>query len=569
MPKIASTTIFSLLLVITACTSPSSQTDSSGSPSQRLIIKEASPDRGRSEERNLEHEARWNEFYETSHDTGDAVVIGVIGDADSLNSLTLETTSAEEIVDLMFLYLARNNPDYSKAPSLARSWEFSEDHRELTFNLRDDVYWQDGVKTTAHDVCFTLEKQQDPTTGYSNIKDKRHIQACEVIDDYTARFIFDQAYPYQLQDAVSGHIVPKHLLENVPDGEMVTADFNRNPVGNGPYRFKEWKAQQYIELEASDNFFSGRSAIDRLIFKVVPDQENLVIQLKSGQVDFVEAVPPRFYEELSREEDLVTYVYPSKTYVYLGWNLHEPLFQSKKVRQALTMAINRQEIIDSLLMEFGDVIHGPTLPLLWAHNPNGPTFPYNPEKARQYLAEEGWRDTDGDGWLDKDGQRFSFTLKTNKGNQIREDITVLVQDMLKEVGIEVKPNILEWTILVSDSSAKDFQAVLMGWAIDFKMDMTTLWHSESIGDKFNFVSYSNPEFDRLNDAAVMEMDEERARKMWWRAEEMIVEDQPYTFVYTPKRINYIHKRFQNVQMETVGWHYNLSQWWVPEDQQEY
>ena len=265
----------------------------------------------------------------------------------------------------------------------------------------------------------------------------------------------------------------------------------------------------------------------------------------------------------------MAHILPSRSYTYMGWNLRNPLFQSKKVRQALTLAINRQEIIDTLLLEFGDICEGPTLPILWAYNPNLPDFSYDPRTARRYLAEEGWTDTDGDGWLDKDGQRFSFTLKTNKGNQIREDITVLVQDMLKEVGIEVRPNILEWTILVGDTTNKDCEAVLMGWIVNLKVEMATIWHSDSIGDKFNFVSYSNPEFDRLNDAATFEMDEQKARQMWWRAQEMIVEDQPYTFVYTPKLIQFVNRRFRNVQMETWGWYYNLSQWWVPQDQQVY
>ena len=233
------------------------------------------------------------------------------------------------------------------------------------------------------------------------------------------------------------------------------------------------------------------------------------------------------------------------------------------------MAINRQEIIDSLLLEFGQIAKGPILPIIWAHNPNLPDFPYDPELARQYLEEEGWRDSDGDGWLDKDGQRFSFTLKTNKGNQIREDILILAQDMFKEVGIEVKPNILEWTVFIGDMNNKNFEAAVLGWSVGLKMDMTTIWHSDSIGDKFNFVSYSNPEFDQLNDAAIFEMDAEKAKEMWWRAQEMIAEDQPYSFLYMPKDINFVHQRFQNVQMEAVGWGYNLEQWWVPKDQQKY
>ena len=567
MSKIIRITLSILLLAIPSCTS--SSPDSSESQAPRYIVHEPPVDSGRSEERNLEQEARWDAFYTTLHDSGDTLVVGIFDDVDSLNDLTASTWNASILASLLFLGLTRENADFSHAPSLAESWEFSEDHLELTFHLRDDVYWQDGVKTTAHDVKFTFEKHISPNIGWPTAKWKQYIKECVVLDDDTVKFVFERVYPYQLMDAVVGVILPKHILETVPEEEMVSAAFNRNPVGNGPFRFKEWKAQQYVEIEANEDYFAGRPPLDRIIFKVVPDLENLVIQMKSGEIDFLERASPRFFEELSREEDLETHILPGHSYTYVAWNPRNPIFDSRKVRQALTLAINRQDIVDSILLGFGNVLNGPILPIIWAHNPNLQAFPYDPEKARQYLAEEGWRDTDGDGWLDKDGQRFSFTLKTNKGNQLRTDAMVLLQDMFKEVGVEVKPNILEWTILVGDMNTKNFEATMMGWTSGTKMDMTTIWHSESINDKYNFVSYANPEFDRLNDAAMFEMDGEKAKEMWWEAQAVIARDQPYTFLFSRQQLNVVHKRFQNVQMETVAWFYNLDQWWVPKDQQKY
>lgn len=526
-------------------------------------------DRGTSEEMNPEFEAKWEAFYKSNYDVGDTIVIGNIGDADSLNDLISSTKNADDVIGLLFLGLTRTNPDFSHAPSLARSWEFSKDHLELTFKLRDDVYWHDGVKTTAHDVRFTYERQIDPVIGWSAIKWKEHIKDVVVLDDTTVKFVFKQLYPYQLMDATVGAILPKHLLEKLPPAEWKNHEFNRKPVGNGPFKFKEWKAQQYIEVEANDKYYRGRPPLNRILFKVVPDQENLVIQIKSGQIDFWEGVPPRFYKDLVREGSISAHVYPSRNYTYIGWNLKNPLFQSKKVRHALTTAINRQEIVNALLFEFGEICRGPVSPIIWAYKPDLPLFPYDPARAKQLLAGEGWKDTDGDGWLDKGGKRFEFTIKTNKGNQIREDILVIVQDQLKEIGIKVSPNPLEWTIFSDDMNKKNFEAAVAGWSVGLKMEMTTIFHTKSIPDKFNFVSYSNPEFDSLNDAASMEVDREKARKMWHRAQELIVDDQPYTFLYIPKQINFIGKRFQNVQMQTVGWNYNLDQWWVPKDRQKY
>ena len=526
-------------------------------------------DRGTAEEMNPLFEEKWDAFYTSKYDTGDTLVIGVIGDADSLLDPVHTTRNATDIIDLMFLRLTRTNPDFSHGRWLADSWEFSKDHMELTFKLRKDVYWHDGKPTTAHDVKFTYEKHVDPVIAWSAIKWKEDIKEVVVLDDYTVKFVFKRLYPYQLMDASVGNILPKHLLEKIPSEQWKSCDFNRNPVGNGPFKFKEWKAQQYIEIVANEKWRRGRPPLNRILFKIIPDYENLALQLKSGEVDCVEYMPPSYHKDLSKVPHLSVNVYPSRNYTYIAWNLKNPLFQSKKVRQAMTLAINRKEIIDALLFEFGDVCRGPVSPIIWGYNPNLTETPYDPQKAKQLLAEEGWKDTDGDGWLDKEGKTFEFSLKTNKGNKIREDITVIAQSQLKEIGVKVNPNILEWTIFSKDLQSKNFEAGIAGWSVGLKMEMTTIWHSRSVNDKFNYVSYSNPEFDAIDDKATMEMDREKARKMWWRAQEIIVEDQPYTFLYVPKQITYIHKRLQNVQLQTIGWTYNLEQWWVPRDQQKH
>ncbi|MFQ5653349.1 MAG: peptide-binding protein [Planctomycetota bacterium] len=528
-------------------------------------------DAGGSEQPNPIFEERWEAFHESDHERGDTLVIGIIGDVDSLNDLTHTTRGASDVIGLLFMPLTRTNPDFSHGTggALATGWEFSDNHRQLTMRLREDVYWTDGVKTTAHDVKFTFERQKDPVIAWSAISWKRFIERCDVVDEHTVRFTFSKLYPYQLMDAVVGYILPKHILEKVPPEEWKSCDFNRNPVGNGPYVLKEWKAQQHLVLEANPKYYRGAPPLERIIFKVVPDQQNLVLQLKTGDIDFMESVPPRYLKELEGIDHLVPYVYPSRAYGYIGWNLKNPLFQSKKVRHALTMAIDRQEIVDAVYYGYADVCEGPISPILWAYHPELPRFSYDPDRARRLLAEEGWSDHDGDGWIDKDGKRFEFELKTNKGNQIREDITVMVQDYLKQVGVKVSPNPLEWTIFSDDLNKKNFEAAVAGWSVGLKVDLRIMWHTESIDDKFNFISYSNPEVDAINDRAVDEMDRSKAIHDWHRAQEIIVGDQPYTFLYVPKQINFLHKRFRNVQMETVGWGYNVIQWWVPSAEQKY
>ena len=555
-----------LLAVGVSCTD-----EKSGSTGPVSMVKDALlPDRSMTDEVVVEFFADYEKFYANREfDSGGTLVVGRTADSDALNPIVTSLQSGREVCAMLFLKLTRLNPDFSAGPEIAKSWKFSEDRKELTFYLRDDIYWHDGVQTTAHDVKFTHERAKDPKVAWSAIKWKEHIEDVVVIDDTTVKFVFSKVYPYQLMDAGVGQIIPKHLLEDIPPEGLKNAEFNRNPVGNGPFKFRDWEDQQFVDIVANEKFYLGRPPLDRIIYKVVPDHDSLRLQLINGEVDFVQRMPPKFYKDLVTQPHLRPQVFPERGYTYLGWNTKNPLFASKKVRQAMTMAIDREEIIKALLFEFGQVARSPVSPITWGYNPDVPDFPFDLEKSKKLLAEEGWADTDGDGWVDKNGQKFSFTLKTNKGNQIREDLTVIIQDMLKQVGVEVTPQLKEARAFFDDMEKKQFDAGIAGWIVGLKMDLTTLWHTKSIDDKFNFCSYSNAEVDRLTDTAKFEMDSTKSGEMWKRAQSIIADDQPYTFLFIQRNINWVHRRFQNVQMKTVAWYYNLDGWWVPKDQRKF
>jgi len=506
---------------------------------------------------------------------GGTLVVGLIGDVDALNPLISSTRGASDIEGMIFLTLTEINPDLdSYSPSLAKSWEFSEDHLRLTFHLRNDVYWTDGVKTTAHDVKFSFQKQIDPVIAWSAIRWKQFIQDVEVVDDTTITYIFKEVYPYQLMDAGVGAILPRHILEKIPSEQWRSIDFNRQPIGNGPFKLKRWISQQTIELVPNEDYYAGRPYLDRIVFRVIPDQTSLLAQLKSGDVDLMESLPPKdvtkMEEDFQNGHSAVRIVkYPSRAYGYIGWNMTHPLFESKTVRQALTMAIDRDNLIEAVYFGLAEPCHSPISPILWAYNPDMPKFSYDPERARSMLAAEGWADHDGDGWLDREGRKFEFTVKTNQGNRIREAITVIVQDQLAKLGIKVSPRLVEWTVFSDQTNRKDFEAIVAGWSVGLKVDLTTMWHSESINDKFNYVSYSNPRVDELIESAKREMDRSKAKLLWDQAQRLIVEDQPYTFLYIPLQVNGVHRRFRDVKMDTRGSYIYPETWWVPAEERKY
>jgi len=502
---------------------------------------------------------------------GGTLIVGFEADADALNPVVSSTVGASDVYGNLFIYLCRITPDMqSYTPWGARSWEFSDDRKTLTFHLRDDVYWHDGVKMTADDVEYSFRIHKDPAVAWATIRWLDNIESVTAVDSFTVVVKFSKVYPYQLTDANVFRPLPKHLLEHIPPEEMKNAEFNRNPVGNGPFKFKKWVPQQYIELVANDDYFLGRPNLDRIVFKIVPDPTNLLTQLETGEIDFYHHFPPSAYERLSRNPNLRIYKFPSRSYTYIGWNCAREPFSNPKVRRALNMAIDRREIIDALCYGLAEPVNGHFLSWLWAHDPDLEAPPYDPARAKRLLAEEGWSDSDGDGWLDKDGKRFEFELLTNENNELRKDIVVMVQSKLKEIGVKVNARSMEWTSFVSRlQNEKDFDAAVSGWSVSIKADLRSHFHSRSIENKFNYISYSNPEVDSLIDAAVMELDRAEAKKLWSEAQQIILDDAPYCFLFNLDDLNALHKRFKNVKMVTYGWDYNLPEWYVPADEINY
>jgi peptide/nickel transport system substrate-binding protein len=222
------------------------------------------------------------------------------------------------------------------------------------------------------------------------------------------------------------------------------------------------------------------------------------------------------------------------SYTYLGYNLRNELFQDVKVRQAITHALDRDAMIAAVLDGDGQVAHAPASPLSWAYNPDTPKFEYDPEKAKQMLAEAGW-EPGPDGILQKDGQRFSFTIKTNQGNKIREDLTVVIQQQLREVGIEATPQIVEFSALIDQINPpnRDFDAIVIGWSLSTDPDPTSIWHSKEIELGNNMIAYSRPDLDELMDINTEIVDLEERQQVIWQIFDEIANDQPYTFLYYP------------------------------------
>jgi len=515
---------------------------------------------------------------------GGTVIIGATGDFDSFNELNAADSDALQIIQYMlFMSLTTLDENLQFAPQLAASWEFAPGDTLLTFKLRQDVFWTDGVPTTAHDVLFTYQLAIDTTVAYPASSRFDQTRQVEVVDDHTIRFHFKQPYPDALFDTQMP-VLPKHVLEKIPREKIAACEFNRKPVGNGPFKLAEWHASQRIVFEANPQYAWGRPKLDRVVFQIIPDETVLVTNLLTGKVDVVSSLSPLAFKQIERrakgegrraksggridgafaETDssffLQTIRYPGRNYSFIAWNNARPLL-TPRVRQALTHAIDKQEIINTLLEGFAQPAIGPLLSFNWAYDRNLRDLPFDPATAKNLLQQEGWRDSNSDGILDRQGKKLELTLKTNADNQLRRDIAVMVQAQLKKIGVQAKIEAVEWNLLLQQVfEGRDFDGFISAWDADFAVNPTPLWHSAAIANGYNLVSYRRARVDSLLERARALADRRLAQPLWNEFQQLIVEDCPYTFLFTQERLAAAHHRVQGVKMDVRGWLVNVHKW---------
>jgi peptide/nickel transport system substrate-binding protein len=495
------------------------------------------------------------------------LVVGTRAEPKTLNPLAITASEGNQMAALVFLKLLEEQDDFMTfRPQLASSWSWSPDSLAVTFNLRADARWSDGVPVTADDVRFTWELQVDTTVAWPSASIKSKITNVEVKDARTVVFRFAERYLYQLMDANDGVILPKHVLGAIPRAEVKTSPFGRAPVGNGPYRLARWESGQYIELASNPGYFgdSGAPRVERVVFKFVPDAVTLVSQLKAGEIDLLESVQPGDLASVERSRpDVVVHTVPSRRLSFIAWNEKHAPFADRDVRRALTMAIDRAEIIRTVWQGYATECTSPIVPLLWAFDDTIAPIPFDPKGARAILAQRGFQEVGG--VLQKDGRPFTIELLVNDA-QNRVDVVTLVQAQLKKIGIRVDIRVMEYGAYIERILATDYDAAFVEWKATTKVDLTALFHTKSMRPNgYNFVSYSNPEVDRLIDEALGETDLPSARGVWNRVQALIYADQPYTFVAVPKELTAVDDRFCNIAPNAISFFANLAGWGVKPD----
>ena len=517
-----------------------------------------------SQQRN-EGTANFNQTYPS--EAGGTLVDAMSGEPSGLIAMIAGESSASTIASNIFNSLLKYDKNLELTGELARSWDVSADQKTITFHLKPNLKWADGKPLTSEDVLFTWQLVTDDKTRTPYGADYKLVKKAEAPDPETFKVTYAQPYAPALDSWSGLHILPKHLLAGQ---DINNTPFARNPVGSHYYQLDQWKKGESISLKRNVNATQGQAKIDHLVSRIIPDRAAQFLELMADNIDSMSLNSIQYARIFPSRPDLTSKIAQYKelgnSYTYLGFNLKRKPFDDVRVRQAINYAIDKQEIIDGVLLGLGLPVASPYKPGTRWSNPELHPYPYDPKKAIALLKEAGFEDHDHDGILDKDGQPLSFEILTNQ-NKEREMSAVLVQRRLKEIGIDVKIRVVEWATFISRFiKTGDFNVVLLGWGLGLEPDQFNIWHSsQQAPGQFNFIGYNNPTVDKLLEDGRMELNPDKRMKIYHEFAKILLEDSPVVYLFAGYGLPAIHKRVKGIDdpAPPAGIGHNSYGWYIP------
>lgn len=549
---------------------------------------------------------------------GDWLVIHMGADPENLNPYTSNDAGASRVLGWVFQTLLDIDYDtLEQLPLIARELpEISDDQLSYTFRLRDNVTFSDGVPLTAEDVVFSMKVIRHPKVGAPQLRNYfDSVQDVAVVAPGTVRFALREVYFRNQWTLGAFEILPRHyydpenLLEGISVAQLNAWDdlapdaqeragrfakafnetFQRNPMGSGAYVLedpkRDWKTGEQIVLRHREGFWGagdnklGDGWVDRVVFRIINDRDAALVGLKANKIDYISGLTPiqatRQTNDPSYQERFGKYTEIRGTYTYIGYNARRKVFEDRRVRRALSHLVDKQNLVDKVMLGLAEPVEGPIFNGRPEYNQDLTPWEFSPAKAKAMLAEAGWVDSDGDGILDKevDGERvpLRFEIISNSGNEERKKVGLTVIDSFKRYGIDASFRSLDWSILLERMRIFDYDAIVLGWggSAVIPPDAFQIWHSSQAVEKgSNHVGFVNEEADRILEAYRVEFDAQKRKELYDRFQEIVYEEQPYTFLFAPASVSTWDRRFSGVTWYP-GAGTKLNEWWVPGPQRRY
>ncbi|MDQ1243743.1 MAG: peptide/nickel transport system substrate-binding protein [Campylobacterota bacterium] len=460
-------------------------------------------------------------------------------------------SGSSEITGFLFNGLVKYDKDLSTIiGDLAEEFYF-EDEKTLIFKLHKNVKWHDQESFGAKDVVFTYDVLVSSKISSPYSANFRFVKSVEAVDEFTVKVIYKEPYFKALETWMMG-ILPEHILRD--EQNLMNSSFNTNPIGTGAYKLHQLEHSKNIILSAFDDYFEGRAKIDTISFHVIADPMTRFMMLKSGALDVGSIEPMQYERQLKSDffEKFNIYENISQSYAYLGFNLRLEKFKNPKVREALSLAIDREELLQILFFDHAKVCSGPFLPGTKAFNESVKAPLLDIKKAKKLLKEAGYDEKNP----------LTFEIATSNSSDIRPYAAQILQHQLKKAGVIVTLRVMEWQAFLNMVVfPHKFDTVLLGWGLSPTPDPYMFWHSDN--DKqggFNLVGYHNPKINKMIEESQSMVDGEKLTAVWREMFKIITDENPYLFLYIPNSITTVGKNIKNVEPSPSGIWHNYIKW---------
>ncbi len=459
----------------------------------------------------------------------------------NLDPRTYSDAVSYRIIELVYDFLVRMDSTGLPQPQLAERIDTPSDTVYL-FTLRKGVKFHDGSPLSAYDAAYTIQSILDPALKAPLRATLQNIRRVTVLDSFHLKITLKEPHAPFLADLQIG-IVPRHLVES---GSI---DIKREPLGSGPFKFVKWESDAVVELERNEHYWKGSPKLEKLVLKILPESTTRLLALQNREIDIlINNIPETQLPLLEKDPRFKVIKRPGSNYVYLGLNLRNQYLQNRKVRQAIAYAIDVDGMIKNLLGGLHKRANSLLSETHWAYHPNLKTYQYDPALAKQLLDEAGFTDPDGDG----PQSRFSLTYKCTDKLPSRQKAQV-IQQYLKQVGIDVKIQSYEWGTFFDDIQQGRFDMFSLSIVGIYEPAVyEQFFHSRSIGNGKNRVGYHNPEVDRLIDLGNRTLDIEKRKQIYWRIQEIVQEDLPYISLWHETNVAVMDKHLFGFEMYPAG-----------------
>lgn len=537
------------------------------------------------------------EFFDPGADFGGRRVTAVSSQTQNMNSLVNNDSFVSNIWGYCYDSLAeRNFKNIAEfQPLLAESWSLSKDKLTYTIKLKKGVLWHDftdpvtkkewkDVEVTAHDFKFYVDVIKNKETDCAPLRTYFiDLDKIEVISDYEFKVHWKKKYFLSEVWTLGLTPLPRHLYHAYDgpfDGKRFNDDHERNRivVGCGPYRFAGWKKGQHIRLKRWDKYYGAKYGvappISNIVLEVIPNRNTQFQALTSGKIDDMSLTPDQWINKTKTAQfdekngDLVKIKYPGRMYRYIGYNLNNPLFQDKRVRQALTHLVDRERIIKEVFHGLARIVTGSFFIDTPYYDKSIKPYVFSIAKAKELFKAAGWKDSNGDGVLDKDGRKFEFSISCPNNSPNYDKMLPMIKEDMAKAGVIMNIRKREWSVFVQTLGKKKFDACIVGWGLPIESDPYQLWHSSQadVIESSNHIGFKNREADRLIEKIRVCFDIKERIKLCHAFHQLLHEEQPYTFLFSPYSLLTQSKRYRNVRVLPIGIPDKIQ--WVPRNKQK-